>query len=161
MWPHWGAYFSNCVVIGHSTCQTAMSLVWVGCCIVTRPFSSPGGWGLGMRLRYQRMSDKARRARQRCSSLFKREKRNMYSPSLALTLTVTLSPNYFTVSNFRWPCTLFRIMCITQTSCMFRATVCMRSTMQYDVMRLLPCTKNEPFVPALELYPRILSVTEP
>ena len=130
MWPHCRAYYSNCAVIGHSTCQTTMSLVRAGCCIVTRPSHSPGGWGLGTRLRYQWMSDKARRARQRCSSLFKRKKKkkewNMHSPSLALTLTVTLRPNYFTTSNFGWPCTLFRLMCITQTSCTFRTTVLMR-----------------------------------
>ena len=41
--------YSNCAVIGHSTCQTATLLDQVGC-IVTRPFSSPGGWGLGTRL---------------------------------------------------------------------------------------------------------------
>jgi len=29
--PHCGAYYSNCAVIGHSTCQTALSLGRVGC----------------------------------------------------------------------------------------------------------------------------------
>ena len=47
---HCGAYYSNCAVIGHSTCQTAASLGWVGCYIVTSPFSSLRGWGLGTRL---------------------------------------------------------------------------------------------------------------
>ena len=34
----------------HFTCQMAMSLGRVGRRIVTRLFSSPGGWGLGTRL---------------------------------------------------------------------------------------------------------------
>ena len=38
--------------------------------------------------------------------------------ALTLTQTTTLSPNHLTTSNFRWPCTLFHLMCITQTSCM-------------------------------------------
>ena len=37
-------------MIGHSTCQTATSLGWAGCHIVSRPFSSLRGWGLGTRL---------------------------------------------------------------------------------------------------------------
>ena len=36
------------LVISHA--RRLMSLGRVGCCIVTRPFSSPGGWGLGTRL---------------------------------------------------------------------------------------------------------------
>ena len=38
--PHCIAYYSNCAVIGHSTCQTATSLGRTGCRIVTRPFLS-------------------------------------------------------------------------------------------------------------------------
>ena len=38
--PHCGAYYSTCAVIGHFTCQMAMSLGRAGCCIVTRPFLS-------------------------------------------------------------------------------------------------------------------------
>ena len=38
--PHCGAYYSNCAVIGHFTCQTAMSLGRSGCRIITRPFLS-------------------------------------------------------------------------------------------------------------------------
>ena len=37
---HCGAYYSNCAVIGHFTCQTATSLGQAGCHIVTRPFLS-------------------------------------------------------------------------------------------------------------------------
>ena len=48
---HCGAYYSNCAVIGHFTCQTATSLGQAGCRIVTGPFFSQGGWGLGLRLR--------------------------------------------------------------------------------------------------------------
>ena len=48
--PHSGAYYSNCAVSGHFTCQMATShWVWRDV-IVTRPFSSLGGWGLGTRL---------------------------------------------------------------------------------------------------------------
>jgi len=35
------------------------------------------------------------------------KKWNIYSLSLALTLTVTLSPNHLIMSNFGWPCTQF------------------------------------------------------
>ena len=49
--PHCGAYYSNCAVIGHFTCQTAISLGRAGCRIVTGPFFSQGGWGLGLKLR--------------------------------------------------------------------------------------------------------------
>ena len=44
--PHCGTYYSNCAVIGHFTCQMAVSLGRAGCRIVTRPL---GGWGLGKR----------------------------------------------------------------------------------------------------------------
>ena len=40
MGPHCGAYYSNCAVIGHFTCQMATSLGWAGCRIVTRPYLS-------------------------------------------------------------------------------------------------------------------------
>ena len=47
---HCGAYYSNnCAVIGHFTCQTAVTELG-RMSYVTRPFSSPGGWGLDMRL---------------------------------------------------------------------------------------------------------------
>ena len=38
--------YSNCAVIGHFTCQTAMSMARAGCHIVTRPFPS-GRVGFG------------------------------------------------------------------------------------------------------------------
>ena len=37
---HCGAYFSNCAVIGHFTCQMAISLGRAGCHIITRLFFS-------------------------------------------------------------------------------------------------------------------------
>ena len=47
---HCGAYYSNnCAVIGHFTCQTAVTELG-RTSYVTRSFSSPGGWGLDMRL---------------------------------------------------------------------------------------------------------------
>ena len=49
-----------------------------------------------------------RKARQRCLSLWdnttKKNEWKIYSLSLALTLTVTLSPNHLITSNFGWPC---------------------------------------------------------
>ena len=45
----------------------------------------------------------------------KKKQRNIHSLSLALTLTTILSPNHYTTSNFRRPCTQFRLMCITHT----------------------------------------------
>ena len=50
MGPHCRAYFSNCAVIGHFTCQMDKSIGLVRSGIVTRCFSSPRGWALGMRL---------------------------------------------------------------------------------------------------------------
>ena len=58
MWDR-GAYYSNCAVIGHFTCQMATSLCWAGCRFVTRPFSYPRGWGLGMRLNFRRNINEA------------------------------------------------------------------------------------------------------
>ena len=52
----------------------------------------------------------------------------IHSLSLALTLTVILSPNHFTTSNFKWPCKLFCLMCTVQTSCMCHTTLCMCGT---------------------------------
>ena len=49
-----------------------------------------------------------------------------------LTLTVTLSPNHSTTSNFGWPCTLFRLMCIAQRSCNVLHTI-YKGQRQYDV----------------------------
>ena len=50
MEQHCGTFYSNCGVIGHFTCQTAMSLGRVWCRIVSRPFFFPEGWGLGTKL---------------------------------------------------------------------------------------------------------------
>ena len=49
-----------------------------------------------------------------------------------LTLTVTLSPNHSTTSNFGWPCTLFRLMCIAQRSCNVLHAI-YKGQRQYDV----------------------------
>ena len=47
---HCGAHYSNnCAVIGHFTCQTAVTELG-RMSYVTRPFSSPGEWGLDTRL---------------------------------------------------------------------------------------------------------------
>ena len=40
--PHCRAYYSNCAVIGHFTCQTATTLGQAGCCNQTLPLGRVG-----------------------------------------------------------------------------------------------------------------------
>ena len=100
-----------------------------------------------------------RRARQRCSSLYKINKtkrmKEVHSLSLAQTLTLpaALRPNHLVTNNFRRLCTQFCPMCTTQNShmcrirfslreiswiaCMCRITLHMQPIRKHD---LAPCT---------------------
>jgi len=61
----------------------------------------------------------------------KKGTKNIYFPSLALilTLTVILSPKHYTTKNFGWLHTI-PLMYIAQTSCMCHTNVLMRRTTQ-------------------------------
>ena len=151
-----------------SHARRLMSLGRAGCRIVTRPFSGRVGSGnetsclqhssvparcrMKVALRHTYCHkwhcNNGRRTRpslgyegkRSCVTLRKKKEwKYIYSPSLTLKLTVTLSPNHWTTSNFGWLCTQFRLKCIVETSCMCRIDLRMRCTM-YDVMRLLLCT---------------------
>ena len=95
-----------------------------------------------------------RRARP-CLSLFSKRKKwngNTHSPSLALTLTLTvvLSPNHYTTRNFGCLCTQFCLVSIAQTSCMCRINLRMRRT---QVWRNATFTLHQTRIKQMRLWP--------
>ena len=57
----------------------------------------------------------------------KKRRNKTHFLALALTLTCILSPNHYTTSNFKGPCTLFRLMCTAQPSYKCHTTLRMRN----------------------------------
>ena len=99
-------------------------------------------WYRGINRHWTRPGGQDRGVRHILRGRKKSTDRNIHSLSLVqtLTLTVTLSPNHFTTSNFGWPCTCTVPPNVYRANTMHVLYHCTHA--QYNVwcMRLLPCT---------------------